>query len=262
MRGLADLFVGGQGQAVFDELVRLRLAGVKAMEQFRHIGHFEVVGALFHFVLVVHVAIGNGALRADRPDQVEDVVDVLQVHAQALEAVGNLAGNRPAFHAAGLLEIGELGDFHAVQPHFPAQAPGAQGRRFPVVLDKTQVVHQRVDAQRLQRSEIALEQVIGVGLHHHLVLVVALQTVGIFAIAAIGRTAAGLDEGGIPRLRAERAQKGGGMEGAGADLDVERLDQHASLLAPVLVEAQDELLERGCRHGENRRAKVRAIKGG
>ena len=91
------------------------------------------------------------------PDQVEDVVDVLQVHAQALEAVGDLAEHRPALQAAGLLEVGELGDFHAVEPDFPAQAPGAERRRFPVVLDEAQVVHQRIDAQRLQRTEVQLD---------------------------------------------------------------------------------------------------------
>ncbi len=38
------------------------------------------------------------------------------------------------------------------------------------------------------------------------------------------------------------------MEGAGADLEVERLDEGAALVAPEGVEALDEFLERGGRH--------------
>src|SRR3546814_1368188 len=55
--------------------------------------------------------------------------------------------------------------------------------------------------------------------------------------------AAGLHVGGVPRLRAERAQEGGRVEGAGADFEVERLHQHAALRGPVGVELLDELLE-------------------
>ena len=126
--------------------------------------------------------------------------------------------HRPAFQAAGLLEIGELGDFHAVQPDFPAQAPGAERRRFPVVLDEAQVVHQRIDAERHQRAEVQLQDVVRIRLHHHLVLVVALQAVRVLAVAAVGRAPARLHVGGVPRLGAERAQEGRRMEGAGADL--------------------------------------------
>src|SRR3546814_1370299 len=60
--------------------------------------------------------LGHGPLRADRPHDVEHVVDVLQVHAQAFQPVGDLAQHRFAFDTAGLLEISELGDFHAVEP--------------------------------------------------------------------------------------------------------------------------------------------------
>ncbi len=94
--------------------------------------------------------------RAVGPDQVEDAVHALQVHGDALEAVGDLAGDRVALQAADLLEVGELGDFHAVEPDLPAETPGAQGGRFPVVLDKADIVLQRVDAQRPQGIQIEL----------------------------------------------------------------------------------------------------------
>src|SRR3546814_20190282 len=90
------------------------------------------------------------------------------------------------------------------------------------LLDQAQVVHQRVDAQFLQRLEVQLDDVVGRGLHHHLVLVVALQAVGVLAVAAVGGAAAGLPVGGVPRLRAERAQAGGRGEGSGADCRVEK----------------------------------------
>ena len=72
--------------------------------------------------------------------QVKDELDILDIHGQALEPVGDLGADRIAFDAAHLLEIGELGDLHPVAPHFPAQAPGAERRAFPVVLDKADVV--------------------------------------------------------------------------------------------------------------------------
>src|SRR3546814_2180114 len=100
---------------------------MEAVEQLGNVRVLEFVRALLDLVLVIDVAIGYGrAVGAVRPDQVEHVVDVLQVHAQPLEAVGDLAQHRPALQAASLLEVGELGDLHPVQPHFPAQAPGAE----------------------------------------------------------------------------------------------------------------------------------------
>ncbi len=244
MRGLADLFIGRERQAGFHQLLRFLLAGVEAMEHFFHVGVLEVVGALFHLVLVVDIAVGDrSAVGAVGPDQVVNVVAVLQVHAEPLQTVGDFAQHRPAFQAAGLLEIGELGDFHAVEPDFPAQAPGAQGRRFPVVLDEAQVMHQRVDAQRLERIQVELLDVVRARLHRHLVLVVALQTVGVFAVAAIGGTARGLHVGGIPAFRADRAQEGGRVEGTGAHFQVQRLDQDTALFRPEIVEGLDQSLE-------------------
>ena len=126
MRRLAHLIVGRQRQAEFDQLQCLGFAGVEAVEEFLHVRVLEVVGALLAFVLQEHVAVGDRALRADRPDQVVDVVAVLQIHAQTFKTVGDLAQHRLALDAAGLLEVSELGDFHAVEPHFPAKAPGTQ----------------------------------------------------------------------------------------------------------------------------------------
>ena len=110
------------------------------------VGNLEVVGRLFDFVLVVDIAIRDAAERAVGPDDVVDAFDILQVHGQSLEAVGDLARDRFAFQAADLLEIRELRDLHAVQPDFPADSPGAQCRGFPVVLDEPHVMDARVDS--------------------------------------------------------------------------------------------------------------------
>ena len=51
--------------------------------------------------------------------------------------------------AARLLEVGELRDLLAVEEHLPADPPGAEGRRLPVVLLEAHVVGRGIDAERL-----------------------------------------------------------------------------------------------------------------
>ena len=81
------------------------------------------------------------------------------------------------------------------------------------------------------------------GFDHHLVLVVVLQAERVLAVAAVGRPARGLHVGGAPGLRAHGAQEGRGVEGAGADLHVVGLQDHAAVLRPVALQAEDQLLE-------------------
>src|SRR5260364_18413 len=45
-----------------------------------------------------------------------------------------------AVQSADLLEVGELGDFHTVQPDFPTQPPRAERRVFPIIFDKAHIV--------------------------------------------------------------------------------------------------------------------------
>ena len=126
------------------------------------------------------------------PADVAEIAHALQGHGDALQPVGDLDRYRVELNAAGLLEISELGDFLSVQPDFPTQAPGAQGGRFPVVFDEADVVLARVDPQRFQRFQVQFLRVARVGLEDHLELVMLLQAVGVFAVAAIvrrGRTA-------------------------------------------------------------------------
>jgi hypothetical protein len=87
----------------------------------------------------------------------------LQEHRDALEAIRNFTRNHFEVDRAALLEISELRDFLAVEPDFPAEAPGAERRRFPVVFNKTDIVRKRVDADRAQTVEISSCEFSGAG---------------------------------------------------------------------------------------------------
>ena len=96
-------------------------------------------------------------------------------------------------------------------------------------------------------------------LQHHLILVVMLHAVRILAIAAIFRAARRLHIRGAPRLRADRAQEGAGVESAGADFHVVRLEQGATLLVPIGLQGQDNLLK--CEHRmSSPRGRLRFVK--
>src|SRR5690606_37431164 len=140
-------------------------------------------------------------------------------------------------------EISELGDFHAVEPDFPAKTPGAQGGRFPVVLDEAHVVNASVQAEVVEGLQIKVLDVQGRGLGQHLELVVVLQTQGVFAVAAVGGAAAGLHVGGVPAFRTDGPQKGGGVEGACPHFHVQRLDDDATVVGPELLQREYQALE-------------------
>ena len=96
-----------------------------------------------------------------------------------------------------------------------------------------------------RRAEIEGLEIGRARLQDHLILVIMLEPVRILAVAAVGRAAAGLDVGGLPRIGAEASKGGGGVEGAGAHLDVVGLEDQAALTAPIIVEGEDQRLEAG-----------------
>ena len=157
---------------------------------------------------MVDIAIADAAAAALLlplgPGEVVDVLDTLQVHGQPLQAVGDLTGDGAAVDATDLLKVGELRDLHAIEPDLPAQAPGPQRGVLPVVLDKANVMGVGVDAECTQRVKVELEDVCRRGLEHHLKLVVMLQAVGIFAVAAILGPTRWLHIGRTPGLGAQR----------------------------------------------------------
>ena len=171
----------------------------------------EIVGRLLLLVLQEDVAVGQRHLGVGAVErQVVDRLLVEQVHGQPFQPVGDLARHQVDLDAADLLEVGELADLRAVAPHFPAQPPGAERRALPVVLDEADVVQGGVDADRLQRAEIALEDVGRRRLQDRLELVVVLQAHGVLAVAAVAGPARRLHVGGVPGLRPQRAQGRGG----------------------------------------------------
>ena len=236
------LAVGPAGSEIF-------LAGgfrhLELLEQHRRVGKFEIVPRIFLLRLQEHVAISDllivvAAVEVER----EDIVDALHIHCESLKPVSEFAGNRCALKAGDLLEISELRDFHAIAPAFPAESPRAERRAFPIVFDKTNVVDLRIDADRFQRIEIQILDVRRRRLQDHLKLVVVLQPVRIFAIAAILGTPRRLHISGIPRLRPERAQRGGRMERARSNLHIVGLQNDAAPVRPVLLQRKNEPLER------------------
>ncbi len=170
----------------------------------RHVDLAEGVFRLLHFVSVAHLAVGH----AGRPHHVVDVVDFLEHHADALDAVGELDRDRRQVDAAGLLEVGELRNLLAVVEHLPADAPGAERRRLPVVLFETHVVRPQVDAAGLEALEIQRLHIVGRRLQDDLELLMLEEAVGVLAEAPVGRPPRRLHVRDIPRRRPEHAQEG------------------------------------------------------
>src|SRR5690606_13960899 len=79
----------------------------------------------------------------------------------------------------------------------------------------------------------------------HLELVVMLQAHRVFAIAAVGRTAARLHVSCVPAFRAYRAQKGRRMKRAGPYFDIEGLHDDATVVGPELLQGENQSLEGG-----------------
>src|SRR5262245_56345572 len=171
---------------------------VELLEQQSGDGSLEVVSGLLDFVLMKDIAVAHAPERTVGPDEVIHALDTLQIHCETLEPVGDFARDGPAVETTGLLEVGELRDFHAVEPHLPAEAPSAERRRFPVVFDEANVVRERIEAERAQRSEIAIEDVERRGFDDDLELVVVLEAKWIVAVAAVARTPARLHVGCTP----------------------------------------------------------------
>ena len=245
MAALHHAVVGGKRQVRVKAGVALGLILVELLAHEVDVRDLEVVGRELALVLEEDVAIGHGsAIRQVAPRDVIDRVHALSVHGDALEAIGDLDRHGVDLDAADLLEVGELGDLHAIHPHLPAKAPGAKRRALPVVLDEAHVVLGRVQANGCERPKV---EVLGVDrgrLEEHLELVVVLQAVGVLAIATVSRTAARLRIAGAPGGGAKRAQERGSVEGARTNLGVVRLHDGAALVSPVVLKGEDHVLER------------------
>src|SRR5580704_7663465 len=155
---------------------------VEELPQHGDVGQFEVVFRKLALVLKTHLAIAD----AGRPLDVVDAVDILQECDDALEAIGELGGDEVEIESTALLEVGELRDFHAVEHDLPADAPGTQRWRFPVVFFELDVVLGEVYADGLKAAEILVDDVGWRWLQDHLKLLVLVEAIGIFAVTTVG----------------------------------------------------------------------------
>jgi len=245
--------MGGHDEAPSDAAARLSLVQLKEPEQAVHVGHLKVVRAGLDLAAQAELAVGEVVVPANLGERTH----TLQHHDDALEPIGEFHGDWVQLQSAGLLEVGVLADLLPVQPHFPAQAPGAECRGLPVVFDKAHVVHGRINAEGSQAVQVALLRVAGIRLQDHLVLVVLLPAVGVLAVAPVRRPHRRLEVGDVPGLGTQHPQGRGRVQRAGADLAVVRMPDHTTVIGPELAEAHDNSLEIHNRHPSSRR--VRAI---
>src|SRR5580658_2214378 len=105
------------------------------LPEFGNVGHFKVVNGKLQFLGQTDFAVGGhiSSCGIARPDNVVDRINILQKCGDAFQAVGDLAGDGVKVDAAALLEVGELRDLKAIQHNLPADAPGAERGRLPVV---------------------------------------------------------------------------------------------------------------------------------
>jgi len=228
-----------QHQPLLQAGVGFGLEQIVHLAQAVQVRHFKIILAVFLLRLQIDIAVRAGGAPLD----IAEIGHLLQRDGDALQPIGDLHCNRIDHNPASLLEIGELGDLLPVQPDFPAQTPGAERRRFPVIFDKADIVLARVDAQRFERLQVDLLRVAGVGFQDHLELVVHLQAVGVFAVAAVIRAHRGFHIAHIPGLGSQHAQEGGRVIGAGAYLGVIRLPDQAALARPVILQREHNRLK-------------------
>ena len=122
MGSLQNLLIGRQGQALLQKMLAGRLAALELTQQHIDIRMLEVIRRLLHLVLVIEIAVTEVRV----PLKIKDAVHALQIERDSFQAIGNLTRDRTAVEPTDLLEIGELGDFHPVQPDLPAQTPGPE----------------------------------------------------------------------------------------------------------------------------------------
>jgi len=145
--------------------------------------------------------------------------------------------------AAALLEVGELGDFEAVEKNLPTDSPGTERGRFPIVFLEADIVGAEINANGAEAAQVEVLDVRGRGLEDHLILKVFVEAIGIFAVAAVGRAAGRLYEGNSIGILAENTEESFGVHGAGADFGVVGLLENAALGVPEVHEFKDQLLK-------------------
>jgi hypothetical protein len=160
---LGGVLFGEDGLGAVKQAEALGFIQLEVLPEAGDVGVVEAVGRELLLFMQADVAVGELGTR-DRiagPDDVEDRVEVLDELGEALEAVGDLAGDGVEVHAAALLEVGELGDLLAVEHDLPADAPGTADGPLPVVFLELDVVLREVDADGDERLQIEVLHALG-----------------------------------------------------------------------------------------------------
>ena len=177
------------------------------------------------------------------PLQVVNIVNLLDEHRDPFETVCELRGHDIHVQRTHLLEVGELCDLHTVKPDLPAKPPGAGRRVFPVVLDKADIMLRRIDTEHLQAFDIHLLDVVGRRLDDDLILVIMLKPVGVFSISSVCWSSGRFNVSYAPGLGTENTQCRSGIHRTGADFQVVRLLDDATLRSPKMLKAHNYLLK-------------------
>src|SRR5215204_620976 len=111
------------------------------------------------------------------------------------------------------------------------------------------VVPSEVDAERLERAPVLVEDVVRGRLEDDLELVVVLEAERVLAVAPVRRADDGLDVGRPPLVRPEAAEEGPRIHRSGGDFRVVRLHDDAPALRPVRLERGQHVLVGWRRHG-------------
>src|SRR5262249_56518806 len=153
VRALDRIVISGKHEARLDQPVRFGLELLEELEEERGIRVLEIEAAPFDLGLEEEI----GPRPVLGPAEIHDPIDTLEIARDPLDAVGDLRGDGLEVVSARLLEVGELRDLLAVEPHFPAEPPGSERRRLPVVLDESHGMLREIDSQVAQTVEIDIE---------------------------------------------------------------------------------------------------------
>ena len=197
MRAFQHVVVSRADIAKLDNAFCFSFIFVEQVEKQCSVCNLEVVVGLLNLVGVENVTIGDVA----NPFNIKYILNALDIHSQTLQAVRDFYSYRLNVDAANLLEISELGDFHTIQPNLPAQAPSAQSRRFPVILNKADIMLLLMNAQLSQTLQVQLLNVFRGRFNDNLKLMMLEQTVRVVAITAVCRTTGRLNVANAPILR-------------------------------------------------------------
>src|SRR4051794_37823864 len=185
VRALQRPVVCGKDELRIEAAFRFCLVHFEKFPVQTDVRRLEVVLRKLVLVLLPHGAVAE----TGAPFDVVDRRLAREEHRQALDAIRDLGGDRREVDAAGLLEVCELRDLHAVEEDLPPHAPRAEGGRLPVVLLEANVVAGQVESECAQRVEIQLLHVERRRLEDDLKLVVLAEAERIVAVAPVGGTA-------------------------------------------------------------------------